>query len=438
MTLRELAPGLNAVQRFLPKRKGMLSAELKVSGFSTAKVAMKKPAFWLAVILCSQSAWAIGDEIRLITGKVIHTDNRISEKNGKITYEIYGGFVSFPASMVKEIIYEAPRLKLSTPTAEPTRDLSEQVLNVLFTDSVVDRASLATVSIKTDAGHGSGFFISANGYIITNRHVVRGSEKQQKENDEEINKQEEILSKEERELDRRFNEILNLDRRLRLETNYVRYGNWGYGIPGAGYNRKVDKANLEINRRNLQDQKAAFNERKKAFVAKKSKFDDWKDEVLDSRYNLANQDEFEITLADMSTHQALLYAVSSKHDLALLKIQGSTTPYLDYKISENVSRGLPIYAIGSPLSLKYHNAVTSGVISGFYDDFIVSSAPIYPGNSGGPLISGEGKVIGINTKATGIKTMESSSSNGKLKAPLGFALPIGLALIEFNQYLKKL
>lgn len=392
---------------------------------------MKIGAFWLTIILCGQSALVIGDEIHLTTGKVIHT-NRITEKNGTISYEVHGGSVSFPASMVREIIYGKTIPEPSTPATAPTKDISEQLLKTLFTESAIDKASLATVSIKTEAGYGSGFFISDNGYILTNRHVVRGDKKDRKEIDEEINKRQEIISKEARELDRQYKLIMAESRHRRLATSFVRSQNRrNYGVPDAIRERKLNEASLEVNRRILQNEKADYNDRKKKFIEEKSKFDDWKDEVLDARYKLTLQDEFEITLADKSTYQAILHAISSKHDLALLKIQGSITPYLDYGNAEIASRGLPVYAIGSPIKPEYHNTVTSGIVSGFHDGFIVTSAQTYPGNSGGPLVSREGKVIGIIT--LGVSLSKETPAGA-----LGFALPIGAALTEFNRYLKKL
>ncbi len=131
MTLQQQTPALNLFQRVSPRRQGIHWTGMSVFEFSVAKAALKKGVFGVVIILFGYSALAIGDEIRLITGKTIHT-NKITKKNGQITYETQGGYVSFPASMVKKIIYGKPWLKVSAPAQAPTRDLSEQLLKVMY------------------------------------------------------------------------------------------------------------------------------------------------------------------------------------------------------------------------------------------------------------------------------------------------------------------
>ena len=74
---------------------------------------------------------------------------------------------------------------------------------------------------------------------------------------------------------------------------------------------------------------------------------------------------FSITLADGTEKSAILYRVSNDIDLALLKLNGYITPYLEPADLGAAALGQPVYAIGAPLRLK--NSVTSGVISNFRD-----------------------------------------------------------------------
>ncbi len=189
---------------------------------------------------------------------------------------------------------------------------------------------------------------------------VKESDEHQKEIDEKIKKQQEILAKEASELEQRLKQIIKKSRRLRRKAKFYREQlNRRYTGPANRQITIFNYASLKKDLKNFRNEKVAFNDRKKKFLEDKKKFGAWKDEALYARFKREIQDEFEVTLADKSTHQALLFAFSSKYDLALLKIQGRKTPYLDYKIAENVARGLPVYAIGSPLRPEYHNAVTS-------------------------------------------------------------------------------
>jgi serine protease Do len=88
-----------------------------------------------------------------------------------------------------------------------------------------------------------------------------------------------------------------------------------------------------------------------------------------------------------------------------------------------LAHGEPLYAIGNPINFAH--SVTSGVFSGFREDLIQSSAQVNPGNSGGPLITKEGDVIGVNTKKIVHQEVEGIS----------FAIPIHIVLNEFNNYL---
>lgn len=87
-------------------------------------------------------------------------------------------------------------------------------------------------------------------------------------------------------------------------------------------------------------------------------------------------------------------------DIALLKISG-THPPLEFGDSDSVQVGEKVIAIGNPLGLQF--SVTEGIVSAVdrtgpnnLNAYIQTDAALNPGNSGGPLIDKEGKVIGIN------------------------------------------
>ncbi len=87
-------------------------------------------------------------------------------------------------------------------------------------------------------------------------------------------------------------------------------------------------------------------------------------------------------------------------DISLLKISGN---YDELKLtdSDNVQIGEKVIAIGNPLGLQF--SVSQGIVSAIHrpgpsglEAYIQTDAALNPGNSGGPLINKQGKVIGIN------------------------------------------
>jgi S1-C subfamily serine protease len=87
-------------------------------------------------------------------------------------------------------------------------------------------------------------------------------------------------------------------------------------------------------------------------------------------------------------------------DIALLKINGDYTP-LVFGNSDNAEIGEKVIAMGNPFGLSF--SVTEGIVSSLHrpgsnglNVYIQTDVPLNPGNSGGPLIDKQGKVIGIN------------------------------------------
>jgi len=111
-------------------------------------------------------------------------------------------------------------------------------------------------------------------------------------------------------------------------------------------------------------------------------------------------------------------------DLVLLKIPGDYD-YLRFADSDDVKVGEKVIAVGNPHGLSF--SVTEGIVSAVDRDgldnigvYIQTDVPLNPGNSGGPLISTDGRVIGINNFKIG--GAES----------LGFALESNYAVNAIN------
>jgi serine protease Do len=126
--------------------------------------------------------------------------------------------------------------------------------------------------------------------------------------------------------------------------------------------------------------------------------------VLTNHHVVSGADEVIVQLQDGRKFTSKAIKSDPKTDLAIVRLDSKTTfPYLELGDSDAMAIGDRVLAVGAPFGLT--GTVTHGIVSGkgrnlqmnMYEDFIQTDAPINPGNSGGPLISLDGKVIGINS-----------------------------------------
>jgi S1-C subfamily serine protease len=269
----------------------------------------------------------------------------------------------------------------------------------------IEEARNATVSIKMALGSGSGFFISESGYIVTNRHVIDSSYGQTEDAADQIENvkkqveyQARLLDQEERELRKQKAQL----RRQRSRMSQAEYQHY--------------KDQLEIREEVLRQRRYQFEEQRRQFDAA---YDQYEQRMIS---DLA-QSGYTIVLADKTELQAEKVTISEKYDLALLQLKGYKTPYIPRGNALGLHHGQPLYAIGNSLDMGH--TVTSGIFSGRRADLLQTNAQINPGNSGGPLITEDGRVIGINTS----KVVHSSVEG------VGFAIPIHVVMTEFGAYI---
>jgi S1-C subfamily serine protease len=123
--------------------------------------------------------------------------------------------------------------------------------------------------------------------------------------------------------------------------------------------------------------------------------------VLTNRHviasSLAGDKEVNVFLFDGRRFTAEVFAETEDLDLAVLRLKDSPgeLPVLEWGDSDALDVGEDVIAIGNPDGLKW--TLSTGIVSGKRENMIQTTAPLNPGNSGGPLISPEGKLVGVNT-----------------------------------------
>ena len=150
--------------------------------------------------------------------------------------------------------------------------------------------------------------------------------------------------------------------------------------------------------------------------------------IITNKHVIEDGSRYEVALVDRRKLRAALIGTDDQTDLALLKVEETGLPVLEYGNSDRLEIGEWVMAIGSPFELS--STVTAGIVSakgrsinildGAYsvEAFIQTDAAINPGNSGGALVNLEGNLVGINTAII----TDSGYSEG-----YSFAIPANLA-----------
>ncbi len=166
--------------------------------------------------------------------------------------------------------------------------------------------------------------------------------------------------------------------------------------------------------------------------------------IITNNHVVEFADEFEVTLHDNREFKARLVGRDASTDMAVIKIDATDLPAIEFGNSDEVRVGEWALAVGNPFDLT--STVTAGIISAKGRDihiikgtrtnspiesFIQTDAAVNPGNSGGALVDTEGRLIGINSAI--------ATPNGVF-AGYSFAIPVNLVkrivedLVSYGEY----
>jgi S1-C subfamily serine protease len=156
--------------------------------------------------------------------------------------------------------------------------------------------------------------------------------------------------------------------------------------------------------------------------------------ILTNSHVVANAREIRALFIDARKLAATLIGHDPSTDLAVLRVSASGLPYTTLIDSSGLRVGQLVIAMGNPLG--FQSTVSTGVVSSLgralrgqdgrlIENVIQHTAPLNPGNSGGPLLDSRGRVIGINTAII-------AQAQG-----IGFAIPASAARAVVPQLLAK-
>lgn len=156
-------------------------------------------------------------------------------------------------------------------------------------------------------------------------------------------------------------------------------------------------------------------------------------QVTTGFYSVSEASKVTVTLNSKEQYDAQIVGTDELTDLAVIKIEKDNLPIVEFGDSDKLQIGEFVMAVGRPLS--FENSVTVGVISGLEREIkqnnssfnaVQTDAAINSGNSGGPLVNADGKVIGVTT----LKVMAVGVDSLNFAIPINQAQKISKDLIE--------
>jgi S1-C subfamily serine protease len=148
--------------------------------------------------------------------------------------------------------------------------------------------------------------------------------------------------------------------------------------------------------------------------------------ILTNAHVIENARAIEVTLSSGETYPADLVGQDREHDIAVLKIDAPSNELVPLALgkSDGLRVGQQVYALGNPFGLE--GTLTKGIISSLnrsiegrtgreMKSLIQTDAAMNPGNSGGPLLDSNARMVGMNV-AIATRTGQNTG--------VGFAIPV--------------
>jgi Do/DeqQ family serine protease len=160
--------------------------------------------------------------------------------------------------------------------------------------------------------------------------------------------------------------------------------------------------------------------------------------IVTNNHVVQEAEKLEVTLNDNRSFEARIIGTDPSTDLALIKIESSGLPSLEYGDSDNLRVGEWVLAVGNPFNLT--STVTAGIVSAkarninilgarsAIESFIQTDAVVNRGNSGGALVNTDGELVGINA---------AIASNTGSYTGYSFAIPVNIVkkvIGDFMEY----
>lgn len=155
--------------------------------------------------------------------------------------------------------------------------------------------------------------------------------------------------------------------------------------------------------------------------------------ILTNSHVVAAAESLTVEFADGNSRAATLIGDDPSTDLAAIHVDASGLPYAVVGDSDGLQVGQFVIAVGNPLG--FDSTVSTGVVSSLgrtlrsrqgrlIENIIQHTAPLNPGNSGGPLVNSRGQIVGINTAIIA------------MAQGIGFSIPSNTASWVLSQLLK--